>query len=75
MNLPGRLWSALEKDGFRQVFVEKLAKQDQMGFSAIIADLIMIPGMRDLILGEMRSENRSPELAKKFGAFMQGVVS
>ena len=73
--ISGRSWSALEKDGFRQVFVEKLAKQDQMGFSAIIADLIMIPGMRDLILGEMRSEKRSPELAKKFGAFMQGIVS
>ena len=73
--ISGRSWEDLEEESLRQVFVEKLAKQEQIGFSAIIADLIMIPGMRDLILGEMRSENRSPELAKRFGAFMQGVVT
>ncbi len=72
--ISGRSWRDLENDNVRQAFVEKLAQQEQMAFSAIIADLIMIPGMRELILGEMRSENRSPELAKKFGAFMQGVA-
>ena len=73
--ISGRSWRDLENESLRQAFVEKLAQQEQMAFSAIIADLIMIPGMRELILGEMRSENRSPELAKKFGAFMQGMAS
>lgn len=73
--ISGRSWRDLENEGLRQAFIEKLAHQEQMAFTAIIADLIMIPGMRDLILGEMRSENRSPELAKKFGAFMQGMTS
>ena len=73
--ISGRSWRDLENESLRQAFVEKLAQQEQMAFSAIIADLIMIPRMRELILGEMRSENRSPELAKKFGAFMQGMAS
>ncbi len=73
--ISARSWRDLENDSLRRIFVEKLAEQEQIGFSAIIADLIMIPRMRDLILGEMRSESRSPELAKKFDAFMHGVVS
>lgn len=73
--ISGRSWRDLENESLRQAFVEKLAQQEQMAFSAIIADLIMIPDMRELILGEMRSENRSPELSKKFGAFMQGMAS
>jgi len=73
--ISGRSWHDLENESLRQAFIEKLAQQEQMAFSAIIADLILIPGMRELILGEMRSENRSPELAKKFGAFMRGVAS
>ena len=72
--ISGRSWRDLENESLRQAFIEKLAQQEQMAFSAIIADLIMIPRMRELVLGEMRSENRSPELAKKFGAFMQGVA-
>lgn len=73
--ISGRSWRDLENESLRQAFVEKLSQQEQMAFSAIIFDLIMIPEMRELILGEMRSENRSPELAKKFGAFMQGMAS
>lgn len=72
--ISGRSWVDIENPEFRQIFVEQLAHQDQMAFTAILADLIMIPGMRELILGEMRSEKRSAELASKFGAFMQGVV-
>jgi len=71
--ISGRSWRDLENESLRQAFVEKLTQQEQMAFSAIVSDLIMVPGMRELILGEMRSEDRSPELAKKFGAFMQGM--
>lgn len=73
--ISGRSWRDLENNELREAFIEELSQQDQMAFSAIVTDLIMIPGMRDLILGEMRSESRSPELANKFGAFMQGVTS
>ncbi len=69
----GRCWVDLENKTLLSLFVEKLAFQEQMAFSAILADLIMIPGMRDLILASMRSGNRSPELAQRFGVFMQAI--
>ena len=56
------------------IFLQALASHQQMAFNAIISDLIQIPGMRELILSAMRSEDGSPELAQKFGAFMQGVT-
>ncbi len=73
--ISGRSWVDLENKALLGLFVEKLAFQEQMAFSAILADLIMIPGMRDLILAGMRSENRSPELAQRFGQFMQALSS
>lgn len=72
--ISGRSWRDLENDNLRQAFIEKLAEQEQVAFTAIIADLIMLPGMRELVLNVVRNENRSPQLAKKFGAFMQGVI-
>ncbi len=73
--ISGRCWVDLENKELLNLFVEKLAFQEQMAFSAILADLIMIPGMRDLILASMRSENRSPELTQRFGQFMQAISS
>ena len=71
--ISGRSWVDLENKELMALFVEKLAIQEQMAFNAILADLIMIPGMRELILASMRSENRSPELAQRFGVFMQAI--
>ncbi len=71
--ISGRSWIDLENKELLSLFVEKLAIQDQMAFSAVLADLIMIPGMRDLILASMRSENRSSELTQRFGQFMQAI--
>jgi len=68
--ISGRSWVDLENSEILQRFVENLAQQEQQAFNAIVADLIMIPGMRERILGVMRSENRSQEMAQKFGAFM-----
>jgi len=72
--ISARSWNDLLDDEFRQVFLQSLASHQQMAFNAIISDLIQIPGMRDLVLGALRSENRSAELTQKFGAFMQGVT-
>ena len=74
-SITGRSWNDLKDNDFRKIIIDVLAQHEQMAFNAIVADLIQIPGMRDLILDEMRSENRSPELAAKFGAFMQGVAN
>lgn len=70
----GRSWQSLKNTAVMRCFVAKLALQGQQAFSAIVADLMMMPEMRNLLLAEMRSEHRSAELASKFGLFMQGVV-
>ena len=73
--ISGRCWVDLENKELLSLFVEKLAFQEQTAFSAILADLMMIPGMRDLILASMRSVNRSPELTQRFGQFMWTINS
>lgn len=73
--ISGRSWVDLENQKLLSLFVEKLAFQEQMAFNAILADLIMIPGMRDLVLATMRDENRSAELTQRFGQFMQAISS
>jgi hypothetical protein len=73
--ISGRCWDDLKDKKLLSVFVEKLALQDDMAFNAILADLIMIPDMRELILDVMRSEKRSPALVQRFGGFMQVIGS
>ena len=72
--ISGRCWKDLEDANLCELFLEKLALQEQIAFSAIVSDLIMIPNMREMILGVVRSETRSVELAKKFGVFMQDIA-
>ncbi len=71
--ISGRSWVDLKNNELMALFVEKLAAQEQLAFNAILADLIMIPGMRDVILASMRSEKRSTGLAQRFGVFMQAI--
>ncbi len=72
--ISGRCWCDLEDDNLRKLFLLNLAEQEQIAFSAIITDLIMIPGMRDLILEVVRCEDRSSELAKKFEVFTEDLA-
>ena len=74
-SISGRCWNDLKDETLLRLFVEKLALQEMMGFNAILADLIMMPGLREPILDVMRNEQRSAELAKKFGEFMKTIAS
>ena len=56
--ISGRSWEDLKDKKLLALFVEKLALQDDRAFNAILADLVMIPGMREEILSVMRSPNR-----------------
>ena len=64
--ISGRCWKDLQDKNLRKLFLEKLAQQDQIVFSAIMADLIMIPNMRKLVLEIVRGEDSTPELNRKF---------
>ena len=72
-SVSGRCWNDLKDETLLRLFVEKLALQDSVAFNAILADLIMMPGLREPILMVMRNEQRSAKLAKKFGGFMQTI--
>jgi len=74
-SISGRCWNDLKDETLLRLFVEKLALHETMGFNAILADLIMMPGLREPILDVMRNEQRSAELAKKFGEFMKTIAS
>ena len=71
--ISGRSWRDLENKTLLKIFLEKVAQQEQLAFNAIIADLMLMPNMRESILVVIRSEDRAPELASKFGLFMQSV--
>lgn len=71
--ISGRAWKDLAIEDLLVLFVSKLANQDQAAFNAILADLMMIPGMRESVLAVLRSPDRTKELGEKLSGFMGGV--
>jgi hypothetical protein len=67
--IAGRCWKVLEKPELCQLFVEKLAVNEAgyEGFSHILADLMFMPGMRELVMAALRNPNRSAELTQQVG--------
>jgi len=71
--ISGRCWRDLEEAKLLDLFLKQLALQEKVAFNAIIADLIMIPNMRELILAAVRREDPSSELVKQFDSFTQKI--
>jgi len=70
--ISGRAWNDLRVNNeILELFIANLATQNQAAFNAILADLMMLPEMRDIVLGQMRSPERSSELSHKLSEFMQ----
>ncbi len=69
--ISGRAWKSLESPSLLMSFVTKLAEQEQFAFNAILADLMMLPKMREAILKLMRDPKRSDQLASQLNDFMQ----
>jgi len=71
----GRCWEQLKDEEVMYAFMEALARvpEGQESFNVIIADLLYIPGMRDLVLQQIRKPERSPELSKAIGYFFQSM--
>ena len=68
--ISGRSWNNLHSRPILEAFVDNLADQNEIAFKAILSDLMMIPGMREPLLEEMRSPNRSELLGKKLNQFL-----
>ncbi len=61
----GRCWEDLKEPALMGAFLEAAAinPMGQEAFTALVADLMMIPGMRGAVLERMRDPNRSEALA------------
>lgn len=73
--ISGRAWDDLRQNELLERFVLNLASQDQMAFNAILADLMMIPDMKELVLAQMRMPDRPVELSLKLSEFMMALKS
>ncbi len=71
--ISGRSWDALNDVSLLNSFVENLAQHEQATFNAILADLLMIPKMRDLVFEAMRNPKRSNKVGEKFGVFLKAI--
>ena len=71
--IAGRCWYTLQDDKRMLIYLENLAQcaQGQEFFSAIIADLINVPGMQQPIHQSMRSPQRSLVLGKMIGGMFR----
>lgn len=75
--IAGRCWATLCDEKLMLVYLENLAQcsEGQDFFTAIVADLINIPGMQQPIHQSMRNPNRSPSLAKSIGGMFRQFSS
>jgi len=73
--IAGRAWETLEDSELRFSFLENLALCDagQRAFDSIMADLLFLPGLRQLIKEDFRNPERSEQLATAIGAFYSSV--
>ncbi len=74
-SIAGRAWETLEDSTLRFSFLENLAlcEAGQQAFDGIMADLLFLPGLRQLIKEDFRKAERSEQLATAIGKFYQSV--
>ncbi len=67
--IAARNWELFKDEGLAQRFVEALA-QNSLGhdaFAQVMGDLLAVPGMRAVLLGQLRSPERSEALSAAVG--------
>jgi len=69
--ISARCWEDLKNDTLCRVYLNVLAinTSGQSGFTHILKDLLMIPGMREPVMQGLRDPDRSEELAQALGQF------
>jgi hypothetical protein len=75
--IAGRCWATLTDEKLMLLYLENLAQcaEGQDFFTAVLADLINIPGMQQPIHQSMRNPNRSAVLAKSIGGMFKQFTS
>jgi len=76
-SMAGRCWTALQDEKLMLVYLENLAQcaEGQDFFTAIVVDLINIPGMQQPIHQSMRNPQRSSALARAIGGMFKQFSS
>ncbi|NNF96748.1 MAG: DUF3549 family protein [Halobacteria archaeon] len=69
--ISGRCWEDLKNDELCRLFLNTLAinTSGQTGFTHLLMDLLVIPGMRGAVMQCLRDPGRSKELAQAMGQF------
>lgn len=69
--ISGRCWEDLKDKELCRLYLNNLAINDsgQTGFTHLLTDLLMIPGMRESIMQGLRAPDRSKELTQAMGQF------
>lgn len=71
--ISGRAWKDLHSSPILTLFMKNLAMQSQIAFNAILTDLMMIPGMREVVLDQLRDPHREEKLTHRLSEFMLGI--
>jgi len=69
--ISGRCWEDLKNDELCRLYLNTLAinTSGQSGFTHLLMDLLMIPGMREPVMQGLRHSERTTELAQAMGQF------
>ena len=73
--ITAKAWEVSFDEKALTLFLEKLSSTNSGPelFNSLIQDLMFIPGLREKILVEFRSPDRSDNLSKSVGEFFQAV--
>ncbi len=72
ITLSGRCWQGLADEKRLMIFIEALLRNNNLAlFRSVFSDLVSIPLIRPKALACIRSEHRSPALAKAIGQLFQ----
>lgn len=73
--IAGRCWLSLENTELRLLFLESLAlcESGQQAFDSILADLLFMPGLRQLIKDDFKNPKNSEQLTRSIEAFLTSV--
>jgi hypothetical protein len=75
--ISGRCWEDLKDDDLCGLYLNNLSRNTsgQTGFSHLLKDLLMIPGLREPVMKGLRNPDRSDALAQAMGQFFSQLGS
>ncbi|MCL1067091.1 DUF3549 family protein [Shewanella olleyana] len=73
ITIAARSWTALKDDATRKLYLEVLANQPQNFFNQVFADIVAIPSLRNSLLLDLRSADRSEKLSSAIGGLFRAV--